>query len=137
MRPEWQAHIDELLEQYRKVRDNLGRMQREMAELTATAESDDGMVRATVGFHGELTKLELNPRAYRVLDTETLGEVIVATTRKAAAQVRQLVNEVVSPNLPDVAGLRGMTGDFDFTKLFPTDPADLPAAREVRPRGEG
>jgi hypothetical protein len=24
MRPEWQAHIDEMLEQYRQVRDNLG-----------------------------------------------------------------------------------------------------------------
>lgn len=35
MRAEYEAHINELLEQYRQVRDNLGRMQREMAELTA------------------------------------------------------------------------------------------------------
>ncbi|MDT5024550.1 MAG: hypothetical protein QOE61_976 [Micromonosporaceae bacterium] len=132
MRPEWQAHIDELLQQYRQVRDNLGQMQREMTELTATAESPGGAVRATVDYRGNLTKLEINPRAHRSLDSATLADQIVETTKKAAQQVQERVREVVSPNVPDVAGLSGIGGDFDFTKLFPEDPKDLSPIRQVR-----
>ena len=119
MRPELQAHIDELLGQYRQLRDNLGRMQQEMTELTATVQSPDGMVRATVGYRGDLTKLELNPRAYRVHDTVTLAELIVETTSKAAAEVRGRVHALVAPNLPEVAGLSKMGSDFDLTRMFP------------------
>lgn len=132
MRPEWQAHIDELLQQYRRMRDNLGEMQRQMTELTATAESPSGAVHVTVDYRGNLTKVEINPRAYRSLDSTTLGEQIVETAKAAARQVQEQVREVVSPNVPDVAGLSGIGGDFDFTKLFPEDPEDLPGAREAR-----
>jgi DNA-binding protein YbaB len=125
MRPEWQAHIDELLGQYRRLRDNLGQMQREMTELTASAESRNGEVRATVGYRGDLVKLEINPRAHRALDSVTLAELIVETTRQAAADVQARMREVVAPNLPDAAGLSGMGTDFDFTKLFPEDPMEL------------
>jgi DNA-binding protein YbaB len=121
MRPELQAHIDELLGQYRQLRDNLGRMQQEMTELTATVQSQDGMVRATVGYRGDLTKLDINPRAYRVLDTVSLAELIVETTARATAEVRAQIHALVAPNLPDVAGLSGMGGDFDVSKLFPEE----------------
>jgi DNA-binding protein YbaB len=130
VRPEWQAHIDELLGQYRQLRDNLGRMQREMAELTATAESPDGAVRATVGHRGDLVRLEINPRAQRALDSVTLAEVIVSTTRQAAADVARKTREVVEPNLPNSATLSGMGSDFDFSKMFPEDPMQAHHAPE-------
>jgi DNA-binding protein YbaB len=132
MRPERQARIDELLQQYRHMRDNLGAMQREMTELTATAESPGGAVRATVDYRGNLSKLEINPRAYRSLDSTTMGEQIVETAKMAARQVQERVREVVSPNVPDVAGLSVIGGDFDFTKLFPEKSEDLPGIREPR-----
>jgi hypothetical protein len=40
-----------------------------MAELTGTAESPDGLVKATVDFRGSLTKLEFNPRPVRTIDS--------------------------------------------------------------------
>ena len=131
MRPEWQAHIDEMLSQYRRLRDNVGRMQRELAELTATVESSDGAVRVTVGPRGELVKLEINPRAQRALDSVTLAEVIVATTRKAGAEVATRMRELVEPNLPDSARLAGMGADVDFTKIFPEDPMQTYHASEA------
>src|SRR5262245_17783648 len=131
MRPEWQAHIDEMLGQYRQLRDNLGRMQREMSELTATADSPDGAVRVTVGPKGDLVKLEINPRAHRALDSVTLAETIVATTRQAAAKAAERLREIVEPNLPNSARLAGMGTDFDFTKMFPEDPMQSPQATEA------
>jgi len=133
MRAEYEAHINELLEQYRQVRDNLGRMQREMAELTATAESPDEMVKVTVDHRGELTAVEVNPRAFRSLDSVTLGETIVATAKAATGELRRRVQELVTPNIPDVAGLSGIGGDFDFSKMFPADPQDLPGLRDMLP----
>jgi len=133
VRAEYQAHINELLEQYRQVRDNLGRMQQEMTELTATAQSEDEMVKATVDYRGELTKVEINPRAFRAVDSVTLGESIVATARAATRDVRRRVQELVTPSMPDVAGLSRMGGDFDFSKMFPEDPMDMPGLRDLRP----
>jgi len=49
VREQWQSHIDEMLEQYRQMRDRLGELQREVGTLTATARSPDGLVTATVG----------------------------------------------------------------------------------------
>jgi DNA-binding protein YbaB len=131
MRPEWQAHIDELLGQYRQLRDNLGRMQREMSELTATVDSPDGAVRVTVGPRGDLVKLEINPRAHRALDSVTLAEIIVSTTQRAAAEVAQRMRELAEPNLPNSARLAGMGTDFDFTKMFPEDPMKTHQATEA------
>jgi DNA-binding protein YbaB len=131
LRPEWQAHIDEMLGQYRRLRDNVGRMQRELADLTATVQSPDGAVRATVGPRGELLKLEINPRAQRALDSVTLAEVIVATARKAGADVAMRMRQVVEPNLPDSARVAGMGADIDFTKMFPEDPVQSHHASEA------
>ena len=133
MRAEYQAHIDELLAQYRQVRDNLGRMQREMAELTATAQSPDELVKVTVDHRGELTAVEFNPRALRLVDSITLGETVVATAKAATRELRRRVQELVAPNIPDAAGLSGMGGDFDFSKMFPADPQDMPGLRDLRP----
>ncbi|WP_433207163.1 YbaB/EbfC family nucleoid-associated protein [Dactylosporangium sp. CS-047395] len=133
MRAEYQAHIDELMQQYRQVRDNLGRMQREMAELTATAQSEDELVKVTVDHRGALTAVDINPRAFRALDSATLGETIVATAKAATDDLRRRVQELVTPNMPDVAGLSRMGGDFDFSKMFPEDPKDMPGLRDLRP----
>jgi len=121
-----------MLEQYRDVRDNLGRMQREMAEQTATAESSDGLVKATVDFRGSLLKLDINPRMLRSVDSSSLSETIVRTVKRASAGVAGKVRAVVGPNVPDAAGLSGMGTDFDFSKMFPADPNDIPGARETR-----
>jgi hypothetical protein len=39
----------------------------------------------------------------------------------------------VAPNIPDVAGLSGMGGDFDFRKMFLADPQARPGLRDLRP----
>lgn len=127
MRLEWQAHIDEMLQQYREIRDRLGDAQRQITELTATASSEDGMVTVTVDHQGDLVELQLNPRVYRVLDSATLSETIVATTKRATADVRQRAKELMAPLLPpgtaapDTADPTG----GGLLSMLPKDPTDL------------
>jgi DNA-binding protein YbaB len=134
MRPEWQAHIDEMLDQYRTMRDKLGETQRQIAAVQATAESPDGLVQVTVGSRGELVNLKLRAGIYRSPDSDALAEQILATTREAARraheQLRALIEPIVPPELGD---LGGMTANFDVTKLLPEDPTDL-SHLPVRPR---
>ena len=59
------------------------RLRDEVATVAAVADSPDGLVRATVDGRGRLLELELSPRIYRELSTETLADSIVDTVRAA------------------------------------------------------
>ncbi len=132
MRPEFQAHINELLEKYRAMRDQLGETQARMAAVTATATSPDGLVRVTVGPRGELVDLKLHPHVYRAPDAERLAASILATTREAGVQAQHKMMEILRPTLPAELGELGAMGtDFDVTTFLPENPAA--AARVPRP----
>ncbi|TML24135.1 MAG: YbaB/EbfC family nucleoid-associated protein [Actinobacteria bacterium] len=134
MRPEWQAHIDELLGQYRTMRDRLGDTQRQIAQLQATAESPDGLVEVTVGPRGELVSLKLRPGIYRAPDSDRLAELILATTRDAARLAHERLRALIEPIVPaELGDLGGMGADFDVTALLPEDPTDL-SHLPLRPR---
>lgn len=127
MRPEWQAHIDEMLQQYKQVRDRLGDAQKQVSELTATAESEGGLVTVTVNYQGELVNVTLHSRIHRMLDPITLGETIVATARKATLDVRDQAKTVMTPLMPpnmtppDPADPTG----GGLLSMLPKDPTDL------------
>lgn len=126
MRPEWRAHIDEMMDRYRQMRDDLGDAQQRIAELTATIESEDKMVTVTVDHRGDLVALELHPRAYRILDREALAEAIVDITQQATRDVRAQAKEIMQPLLPvGVAGadFADPTGG-DLMTVLPRDPTD-------------
>ncbi len=134
MRPEWQAHIDELLSQYRTMRDRLGETQQRIAQVQATAESPDGLVTVTVGPRGELIDLKLHPGIYRRPDSDGLAETILATTREAMRRAHERLREIIEPIVPPELGdLGGMRSDFDFNALLPEDPTDL-SHLPLRPR---
>jgi len=120
VRDEWQSQIDEMLRQYRQMRDRLGELQREAATLTATARSPDGLVTATVGAQGQLVALRLDPDALRRLDVTVLAAQIVSTAGAAAGAVReraaQALKGVVPPRVQDAIGT---DGTVDVLRLVP------------------
>lgn len=104
------AHPDMFID-YQRMADEFRTIQQRMAELTATAESDDGLITATVGGAGELLELELDPRIYRVADSAALAAAITGTVRRAAESAKQqgfdLVRSFLPPtSTPDTADLR-------------------------------
>jgi DNA-binding protein YbaB len=126
VREQWQSHIDEMLQQYRQMRDRLGELQREVGTLTATARSPDGLVTATVGGQGQLVGLRLDPEALRRLDETSLAAQIVTTAGVAAGAVRERASRTLKEFVPPrFKGAVGHDGNVDVLRLISTDPAEL------------
>jgi DNA-binding protein YbaB len=100
MLPEWQGHIDELLERYRQKRDQLRDVQRTVGAATATVTTEDEMITVTVGPHGRLVGLELNPRVYRRMSASELAAAVLAAAGEASSQVDGQVRAALAPLRP-------------------------------------
>lgn len=126
VREQWQSHIDEMLEQYRQMRDRLGELQREVGTLTATARSPDGLVTATVGAQGQLVGLRIDPGALRRLNETSLAAQIVTTAGVAAGAVRERASQALKGFVPPrFKEAIGPDGNVDVLRLISTDPAEL------------
>ncbi|MFI7424109.1 YbaB/EbfC family nucleoid-associated protein [Nonomuraea sp. NPDC049684] len=108
------ALAGEINQQVARVREAFG----ELSALEHTARSADGMVTVTVGRHGQLRGIELNPRAYRNLSPTQLADAIMqqanAATAAVSEQSRQLLDPLMPDNLPyeDVFGERATLDAF-------------------------
>jgi DNA-binding protein YbaB len=131
MRPEWQAHIEELLGEYRKKRADLQKLQETMASAEATVTAADEMVTVRVGPQGRLLGLEFNPRVYRKLSPSELAETVLAAVQEATAQVADQVRAAAEPLTPDDASYEPVAGErFDLSKFLPEHPDDFQALKE-------
>jgi DNA-binding protein YbaB len=116
------AQVDDLIAGYRRSREQLGTVQRELAAVRETVASEDGMVVVTVSSSGTVVGLEIADGAYRALRPADLAAVIVRTTAEATARVTRVASEVLAPVLPSDtdpdALLRG-TADLSAAELTP------------------
>jgi DNA-binding protein YbaB len=96
-----QAHAEELMAQFQRLRDGAAELQRKLQAVTATATSDDRYVTATVGPRGQLIRLELDPRIYRNPNSRQLAATITDTIQRAAADSAEKVAELCKPFLPE------------------------------------
>jgi DNA-binding protein YbaB len=93
------AQVDELLADYRRSRDQLASVQRDLSKVSGSATSPDGSVTAVVDAKGTLTDLELADGAYRLRPTQ-LAQLILRTTREAVAKAAEGTYRTLSPVLP-------------------------------------
>jgi DNA-binding protein YbaB len=103
MLPEWQAHIDELLERYRQKRDQLRDVQSTVGTATATVTTEDEMITVTVGPRGRLVRLEFNPRVYRRMSPSELAAAVLAAAGEASSQVDGQVRAALAPLRPSAS----------------------------------
>lgn len=117
------ARFDELVDEYDKVRANIGAAQRRMRGVSATARSSDATVTVTVDFRGGLTDLELSPRAYQRYSPSVLAAEIIRLLTEAKAQAAAEVGEIMAPFIPaslDPAALA--SGDADAAGFLTAAP---------------
>jgi DNA-binding protein YbaB len=112
------ARFDDVFGQYQRLRSGMDDIQQRLADLQVSAESPDGLVRATVGARGQLVDLKLDGRAYRDLDPEELGRTIVATVHTATARTTEQVQELMAAYLPPDSGAMRFVRDQDFGSLL-------------------
>lgn len=112
------ARFDDVFGQYQRLRSGMDDMQQRLAELQVSAESDDGLIRATVGPRGQLIDLRLDRRIYRDMDAAELGRKIVTTTEQAAARMAEQVQQLMAGYLPADSGPMRFIRDNDFGSLL-------------------
>ncbi|GGN98952.1 hypothetical protein GCM10010112_92300 [Actinoplanes lobatus] len=108
------ARFDDVVSQYQRLRLGLDDIQDRLARLSVTAESPDGLVKATVGARGQLVDLKLDREVYRRQDPDQLSRTILRTVEQAVAKTTDQVQAMVGEYLPaDSPGARFMRdGDF-------------------------
>ncbi|WP_432832773.1 YbaB/EbfC family nucleoid-associated protein [Dactylosporangium sp. CA-092794] len=120
------ALAESLTAESRRIRASMGDLQRDLAAIAASATSPDGLVKATVGFRGQVVSLDLDPRVYRRPDSKALADTIVATIQSATVEAGKRVDELsarLSPTLDVRSALEGDAAsrlsryDFIFDEL--------------------
>ncbi|WP_447004299.1 YbaB/EbfC family nucleoid-associated protein [Saccharothrix isguenensis] len=129
------AQVDELLADYRRSREQLASVQRDLAGVSGSATSPDGSVTAVVDAKGALSDLVLTDNAYRLRPAQ-LAESILRTTRDAAAKAAEGAYRTLSPVLPagtDPEALLRGTADLRPEEIRPEDvrPPEPPRRRPV------
>ena len=110
--------FDDVFGQYQRLRSGLDDVQRRLAELRVSAESGDGMIKATVDARGRLVDLRISHRGALPVDNDRLSREILVTVSKAAAQATDEVRELMATCLPaDSPGLDFLR-DNDFGTLL-------------------
>lgn len=124
------ARFDDVYGQYHRLRSGMDEIQRRLTTMQVSAESADGLVRATVGARGQLIDLRLDRRIYSESDEGMLGRTIVATVQQAAAQTTQQVEELMAAYLPAESGPMRFLKDNDFGSLLRRSDAIMDAGDE-------
>jgi DNA-binding protein YbaB len=108
------ARFTEVYDQYERLRAGLDDLRERLTRVQITAESPDGLVRATVGARGQLAMLVLHPDIYRHRDAEALAEKITRTVQRAASGASTAVRDLVGGYLPAGSGAAEFLQDNDF-----------------------
>lgn len=97
-----------MLKQAQKMQQEMMRMQEEMQNMTYTATSGGGMVKATVNGSHEVVALEINPEAVDPEDVEMLQDMVMAAVNEAMRTAENEASESVSK----------LTGGLNLGGLF-------------------
>ncbi|MBB4960449.1 YbaB/EbfC family nucleoid-associated protein [Micromonospora polyrhachis] len=91
------ARARDLTGQLQRITDSMDGLQERIGQVSVTAVSRDGLVRATVGSDGKPRDLHLDPRIYHDADAAALARTILDTIEVAAAEARERVKEICQP----------------------------------------
>lgn len=91
--------MNALLAQAQAMQEQLANAQEELAGKTVTGSAGGDLVQVTMSGSGEVLAVDIKPEACDPDDTETLGDLVVAACRDAAAQVAALA-QAAMPQIP-------------------------------------
>ncbi len=124
---EYRAQVEELLSGYRRSREQLADVHRQLARVSVSAQSADGLVTATVGARGELTDLVLDGDAYTRYRPSELAAHIVRAVREATAEAFSGAEEIMASALgrdTDPRAVLAGTADLTASELAVAESSD-------------
>lgn len=101
--------MSKMMEKIREVQEKMKIVQEELANLTVSAESGAGMVKATVNGKKQLMSLEIDNELIKPDDKEMLEDLIVAAVNRALedadAQAKEHMKKSTQGFIPNIPGL--------------------------------
>ncbi|MET7385889.1 YbaB/EbfC family nucleoid-associated protein [Streptomyces sp. NPDC005529] len=132
----YDQQIEDLLEQYRRQREEAAETRRRINATTSTATAPRQTVKVTVGAQGEVTAIEFPTGAYRRMAPKELADVLLTTLQQARSEALEGAAGVLAGELPPgvtVADL--LQGRVDPGALLPEDPAMPDSVRDYVDHG--
>ncbi len=102
--------MQNMLEQAKKVQQEIEKIKIEVNQKLVTAESGGGLVQVTMTGGNEIVKIKISSEIVNKDDVEMLEDLVVAAVNKATHEAQQMasaeMNKVTSmlPNLPGMQG---------------------------------
>lgn len=121
---ELQARVDQLFDEYRRLRDGMNELQQKLLAVKSQVTSEDGSVTVTVGPRGHLVEIEFDPRIYRRPNTKALAASVLEATQRAADNTAKEVEAIVKEYAPEDIDFNSMT-NFDFSSMLRRPDSDL------------
>lgn len=129
------ARVDELLAEYRRSKEHLAGVHRELGAIRESATSRDGAITATASSKGTLVGLTIAEDAYTRYTPSQLAAQIVGVTSVATTKALTRASEILAPALPagtDPQALLLGTGDLRPEEIVP-EQTQRASAQSVRP----
>ncbi|MFJ9564792.1 YbaB/EbfC family nucleoid-associated protein [Streptomyces fuscichromogenes] len=132
----YDQQIEDLLDQYRRQRDEAAATRRRINETTATVTAPRQTVKITVGAQGDVTAIEFPTGAYRRMAPKELADVLLTTLRQARAEALESVSGVLAERLPPGVTVPDLLqGRVDPAAVLPEDPAMPDSVRDYVDHG--
>lgn len=133
-----QDGLASLIAEFEAQREQLGRMQDELASASATVSSPRNELTVTVGASGAVEELRFNNRDYRRMGPEELAGMITKALGEARSEVERKVMSAMGGLSVggDAAMADMMSGSFDWKSMFPADLTQQLIDGESRPDGK-
>jgi DNA-binding YbaB/EbfC family protein len=87
------GNLNELMDQAKRMQEQVQAMQEEMGRKTVTADAGGGMAQATVNGRLELVKLKIDQTKIDLNDVELLEDVIIAAVHGAQTKAAEMMKE--------------------------------------------
>ncbi|MCR5046306.1 MAG: YbaB/EbfC family nucleoid-associated protein [Treponema sp.] len=95
----------DLLKDFDSIKKNLGNVQNELGQITATGSSGGNIVNVTINGKFEITNLRLDPICVDPRDVKMLEDLIVAAHHDALTKVQEEIKNKFGPMLGGLQGL--------------------------------
>lgn len=80
-------NIGKMMQQAKKMQENMQKMQAELAEMEVSGESGGGMVKVTMTGNHQVRKIEIDPSLWEEQDRELIEDLVAAAVNAAVQSV--------------------------------------------------
>jgi hypothetical protein len=105
-----QPNMQQLMKQAQKMQRDLQAAQEQIAQQTVEGTAGGGLVKATMTGLGDLTAIEIDPRAVDPDDIETLQDLVVAAVHDAKRVSDEFAAQTMGPLAGGMGGSLGIPG---------------------------